>query len=130
VNLVCHFTSVKGRVRTSPRDIGYGESRIVVCWNKTRSAVPGGLLRARLVHRGDPAGAGAGADHPAVAHPDRRGDRGGGRPAPTGKPQKTPCVEPSYLVGGTAVVAIILSVLISRCRHLQRARNAPADPVP
>jgi membrane protein DedA with SNARE-associated domain len=37
---------------------------------------------------------------------------------------------PSYLVGGTAVVAIILSVLISRCRHLQRARNAPADPVP
>ena len=28
--------SVKGRVRTSPRDIGYGEDRIVVCWNKTR----------------------------------------------------------------------------------------------
>jgi transposase len=45
VNLVCHFTSVKGRVRTSPRDVDYGESRIVVCWNKTRSAVPGGLLR-------------------------------------------------------------------------------------
>ncbi|MCX2935023.1 transposase family protein [Mycobacterium sp. CVI_P3] len=29
-------TSVKGRVRTSPRDIGYGEDRIVVCWSKTR----------------------------------------------------------------------------------------------
>ncbi|WP_089151683.1 transposase [Mycobacteroides abscessus] len=40
-------------------------------------AMPGGLLRARLVHRGDRADPGAGADHPAVAHPDRRGDRGG-----------------------------------------------------
>jgi transposase len=29
-------TSVKGRVRTSPRDIGYGEDRIMVRWNKTR----------------------------------------------------------------------------------------------
>jgi transposase len=29
-------TSVKGRVSTSPRDIPYGEDRIVVRWNKTR----------------------------------------------------------------------------------------------
>ena len=29
-------TSVKGRVTTSPRDIPYGEDRIVVRWNKTR----------------------------------------------------------------------------------------------
>jgi membrane protein DedA with SNARE-associated domain len=34
---------------------------------------------------------------------------------------------PSYLVGGTAVVAIVLSVLISRCRHRHRARNSPPD---
>lgn len=29
-------TSVKARVRTSPRDIPYGEDRIIVRWNKTR----------------------------------------------------------------------------------------------
>ena len=29
-------TSVKERVSTSPRDIGYGEDRIIVRWNKTR----------------------------------------------------------------------------------------------
>ena len=29
-------TSVKGRVTTSPRDIPYGEDRIIVRWNKTR----------------------------------------------------------------------------------------------
>ena len=40
--------------------------------------MPGGLLRAGLVHRGHRAGAGAGADHAAAAHPDRRGDRGRG----------------------------------------------------
>ena len=29
-------TSVKARVTTSPRDIPYGQDRIVVRWNKTR----------------------------------------------------------------------------------------------
>ncbi len=29
-------TSVKGRVTTSPRDVPYGEGRIIVRWNKTR----------------------------------------------------------------------------------------------
>src|ERR1700682_3502210 len=29
-------TSVKGQVAPSPRDIGYGEDRIMVRWNKTR----------------------------------------------------------------------------------------------
>ena len=29
-------TSVKARVSTSPRDIPYGEERIIVRWNKTR----------------------------------------------------------------------------------------------
>src|SRR5271156_6193865 len=29
-------TSVKGRVSTSPRDIPYGEDRIIVRWHKTR----------------------------------------------------------------------------------------------
>ncbi len=38
-------------------------------------AMPGGLLRARLVHRGHRAGPGPGAHHRAVARPDRRGDR-------------------------------------------------------
>jgi hypothetical protein len=29
-------TAVKGQVSTSPRDIPYGENRIIVRWNKTR----------------------------------------------------------------------------------------------
>ena len=29
-------TSVKGQVTTSPKDIPYGEERIIVRWNKTR----------------------------------------------------------------------------------------------
>ena len=29
-------TSVKGQVATSPRDIPYGQSRIILRWNKTR----------------------------------------------------------------------------------------------
>jgi len=39
-------------------------------------ALPGGLLRAGLVHRGYCSGASPGADHPTTAHPDRRRDRG------------------------------------------------------
>jgi hypothetical protein len=41
VNLVCHFTSVKGRVRTSPRDVGYGEA--------SRASVNHGRPVAKLV---------------------------------------------------------------------------------
>jgi hypothetical protein len=29
-------TSVKEHVTTSPKDIPYGQDRILVCWNKTR----------------------------------------------------------------------------------------------
>jgi hypothetical protein len=68
-------TSVKGRVSTSPRDIPYGDDRIIVRWHKTRWR-----CREDYCERGSFTESIAqvplpGADHRPVAYPDRRGGR-------------------------------------------------------
>jgi hypothetical protein len=67
-------TSVKARVTISPRDIRTARTELS-CGGTRPAGAAAKTTAAVLVHRVDTASPGAGANHRAVAYPDRRGDR-------------------------------------------------------